>query len=31
VDELWIKWLTRMQLEARARVEEHVTDEDMSR
>jgi len=30
VDELWIRWLTRMQAEARARVEEHTTDEDVT-
>jgi hypothetical protein len=31
VDEIWIKWLTRMQAEARARVEEHATDKDVTR
>jgi hypothetical protein len=31
VDEIWIRWLTRMQAEARARVEEHITDEDVTR
>ncbi len=31
VDEIWIRWLTRMQAEARARVEEHTTGEDVTR
>ncbi len=30
VDEFVIKMLTRMQAEASARIEEHVTDEDVS-
>jgi hypothetical protein len=31
VDEIWIRWLTRRQAEARARVDEHLTNEDVTR